>query len=399
MTRSDLPVAPTSARRTTLAGATALTTAVLPVFLVGALGGAIRDELAVGETGIGALVTVMFVSAALTATAAGRLSERVGAGVALRLGVGIAGVGAAIVGALAHGWWQLAAPLAVVGFAVALVDTGAARAFADRVPVLRQGLAFGIKEASIPGASMLAGLSLPSVAAILGWRASFLAAAAVAAAVLVALPSPRSLAADTVRAVDRGPVPRVVNPGVVRFAAGVGVGSGAATAAATFLVPSVTANGASSSVAGTVLAIASLASIGVRIGVGRWADTEGAAPVPVISVMLVLGGAAAAVLASGLALPVVMLAAVVVLAAGWGWTGLAFLAVVRANPEAPAAAAGVVLTGLGAGGALGPLAFGALADRASYPIAWAAAVGALLVGASLVASARRELAPADAQRA
>lgn len=79
------------------------------------------------------------------------------------------------------------------------VDTGAARAFSDRVPVGRQGLAFGIKEASIPGASMLAGLSLPVIAAALGWRASFVAAAAVAAVVLVALPSPRWLAAGTVR--------------------------------------------------------------------------------------------------------------------------------------------------------------------------------------------------------
>lgn len=396
MTRADLPVARTSARRTTLAGATALTTAVLPVFLVGALGGAIREELGVGETAIGALVTVMFVSAALTATAAGQLTERVGAGVALRTGVGIAGLGAAVVGLLAGEWWQLAVPLGVVGFAVALVDTGAARAFADRVPALRQGLAFGIKEASIPGASMLAGLSLPSVAAILGWRASFLAAAVVAVVVLVALPSPRSLASETHHAADRGPVPRVANAGVVRFAIGLGFGTGAATAAATFLVPSITANGASSSVAGTILAIASLASIGARVAVGRWADTEGAAPVPVIGVMLLLGGAAAAVLAAGLALPIVVIASIVVLAAGWGWTGLAFLAVVRANPEAPAAAAGVVLTGLGAGGALGPLAFGALADRASYPLAWTAAVGALLVGAGLVASARHELAPADA---
>ncbi len=394
MTPSVPPAASTSARRTTVAGATALTTAVLPIFLVGALGGAIRDELGISETAIGALVTVMFVSAAVTATAAGHLTERIGAGVALRTGVGIAGLGAAIVGVLARGWWQLAVPLAVVGFAVALIDTGAARAFADRVPVARQGFAFGIKEASIPGASMLAGLSLPSVAALLGWRASFLAATGIALLVLVLLPAPRSLVAeDEPELIDRGPLPRVASAGVIRFSAGVGMGTGAATAAATFLVPSITVTGASASLAGTVLAIASLASIGTRIGVGRWADTEGAAPVPLISGMLLLGGACAVVMAMGLALPVVVVAAIGVLGAGWGWTGLAFLAVVRANPRAPAAAAGVVLTGLGSGSALGPLAFGAIVDAGSYPLAWTAAVVALLVGSGLVASAHRALAP------
>lgn len=386
-------------RRATLAGATALSTAVLPVFLVGALGESIRDELGLSETAVGAVVTVLFLSAAATATVAGRLAERVGAGVALRTGVAIAGVGAAVIGTLARGWWMLVAPMAVIGFAVALIDTGAARAFADRVPARTQGFAFGIKEASIPGASMLAGLSLPTVAAVLGWRASFLAATAVAIAVLVLLPSPRALAADprSPRPVGSAPA-RVATAAIVRFAAGVGIGTGAATAAATFLVPSVIADGLAPSVAGLVLSVASMASIGARVGVGRWADSEGAAPVPVVGGMLAAGGLAAAGLAAGLPVPVLVGAAVVVLGSGWGWTGLAFLAVVRANPAAPAAAAGVVLTGLGTGGALGPLAFGALVDRGSYTLAWSAAAAALLVGAVLATSARHELVPGSPVR-
>lgn len=384
----------TTPRRATLAGATALTTAVLPVFLVGALGPSIRAELGFSETALGAVVTALFLSAALTATAAGRLTERIGAGVALRAGVAIAGLGAAVMGVVARGWWLLVVPMAVVGFAVALIDTGAARAFADRVPVRTQGLAFGIKEASIPGASMLAGLSLPTVAALLGWRASFLAATAIAVMVFVLLPPPRAMRGDVAtRPTDGRPPGRVATAGVVRFAAGVGLGTGAATAGATFLVPSVVAGGASPPVAGLVLSVASIASIVARIGVGRWADTDGAAPVPVVAGMLVGGGLAAGVLAAGLPLPLLVVAAVVVLGAGWGWTGLAFLAVVRANPRTPAAAAGVVLTGLGLGGALGPLAFGALVDRASYGLAWTAAAGVLLAAAALVASARRALAP------
>jgi MFS family permease len=371
-----------------------LSTTVLPVFLVGASSPSIRADLGLSETAVGAVVTTLFVSAALTATAAGRLVERIGAGVALRVGVAIAAVGAAVVGGLARGWWGLAVPLAVVGFAVALIDTGSARAFSDRVPAGTQGLAFGIKEASIPAASMLAGLSLPTVAATLGWRASFGAAAVVALAVLVALPSPRRLRAD-----PHAPAPatavthRVATPAVLRFAAGVGLGTGAATAGATFLVPTVVAAGLAEATAGVVLSVASVASIGARIGVGRWADTDGAAPVPVVGAMLALGGGAAALLAVGGPWPLLVAGAVMVLGAGWGWTGLAFLAVVRANPAAPAAAAGVVLTGLGLGGALGPLAFGALADRGGFGAAWAVAAVALAVGAGLVASTRHALVP------
>lgn len=385
----------TTPRRATLAGATALTIAALPVFLVGALGESIRQDLGLSETALGGVVTAMFLSAAFTATTAGRLTERLGSGLALRWGVATAGAGAAVVAAFAQGWWLLVVPMVVVGFAMALIDTGAARAFADRVPVRVQGTAFGIKEASIPGASMLAGLSIPTVAALLGWRASFLAATVVAGVVLALLPSPRALTAEPA---EHGAVPRVpgrvATAGVVRFAAGVGLGTGAATAGATFLVPSVIADGISASVAGVILSVASLASVAMRVGIGRWADREGAAPVPVVGAMLAAGGVAAGMLALGLPVALVVVAAMVVLGVGWGWTGLAFLAVVRANPDAPAAAAGVVLTGLGFGGALGPLAFGALVDRGSYPWAWTAAGGALLVGAALATSARRELAPA-----
>lgn len=383
---------PTSARRTTLAGATALTVAVLPVFLVGASTDAIRAELGLSETSIGAIVTVMFVSGAVMAPIAGRLAERVGSGLALRAGVAIAGLGATAIGVLASGWWLLALPMVVVGLGMALIDTGAARAFSDRVPVGRQGFAFGIKEASIPTASLLAGLSLPSIAATLGWRATFLAGALVALAVLVALPAPRALRATHPSSVPAGNG-RVASAATVRFAMACGLGTGAATSAATFLVPTVTDRGVAASTAGLVLSVASLTSIAARIGVGRWADGEGAAPVPAVSTMLVIGGVAAASIALDLPFVVLLVGACIVLGAGWGWTGLAFLAVVRANPHAPAVAAGVVLTGLGLGGALGPLAFGMLADRVSYGLAWAVVAASLLAGSVLAASARHDLAP------
>lgn len=388
----------TTPKRTTLAGATALTTAVLPIFLVGALVPFVRRDLGLEEAAVGAVVTVVFAMSSLLATPAGRIVERVGAGVALRGGVVLAGACAVVTAVVARDWWSLALPLLPVGFAVALVDTGAARAFADRVPGRRQGLAFGIKEASIPGASMLAGVSLPTLAAILGWRASFVAAGVVALVVLVALPAPRGLR-TTPAAPDLPPsgepVGSVATPSLVRFAVAAGLGTGAATAAATFMVPSVVATGVSESGAGVVLSVASLTSIVMRMVVGAWADRTGGSPVGLTTRMMVVGGAAAAALAIGLPTPLLVLAAMVALGAGWGWTGLAFLAGVRSNPTAPAAAAGVVLTGLGAGSSLGPLAFGLLVGAGGYRLAWLGMATSALLGAVLARSARRGLDPAD----
>ncbi len=402
----------TGALRTVLAGASALTTATLPVFLLGALSDPIRAELGLGETAIGAAVTVMFAAAGVAAAPAGRVSERLGGPRALRIGVTITGLATAAMGAFAQSWWQLALAMVAVGAAVGLVDTGAARAFADRVPPRRQGLAFGIKEASVPGASLLAGLALPTVAVMLGWRATFVSALGVAAVVWAVMPggrvpsrqeasaTPAAEPRETQESAGLGPPRRtpprrrVASAAVVRFAAGAGLGTGAATAAATFLVPASTALGLSVPAAGGVLSAASVASIAMRIVMGRRADTGGTAGVPVRAVasMLAAGAVGAALLAVSGPPLVTLLGAVVLLGGGWGWTGLAFLTVVRARPDAPAAAAGIVLTGLSAGGALGPLAFGAIVTGSSYAVAWSAAAATLALGGATVFSTRRSLA-------
>ncbi len=397
---STVAPGPASAVRTTIAGSSALSTAVLPYFLIGALSVTIQRELGITETAIGALGTVLFLSASVTATPAGRLVERVGSGVSLRIGVVLCGVAAAVIGMLANRWWQVALPMVAVGFGMAMIDTGAARAFADRVRSERQGVAFGIKEASIPTASMLAGLSLPTVAALLGWRATFVAALGVALLVLLVVPSPRALRRTGDDPVAGVPPARVASAGVVRFAAGVGLGTGAATASATFLVPAMVDRGMTGGAAGIVLAVASLAGVGMRVAMGWLADREGARPVLVLAALLGAGAAGAAILAVDVPAVLRVLGAVVVIGAGWGWTGLAFLAVVRANPDAPAAAAGVVLTGLGAGGALGPLAFGTVADRVSFGGAWMLVAVVLAVAAVTVRTARGhlEVGPVDTGR-
>lgn len=390
--------APAGTVRTTASVAAALTVTVLPVFLIGASTDAIRADLAVSETAIGAAVTVLFTTVGLAAGATGRLTERVGAAMALRIGVVTAAASTAVIGLVATSWWQLTAPLVLVGVAVGLVDTGGARTFADRLRPDRQGLAFGVKEASVPSASLLAGLALPTLTAWFDWRAAFVVAPSLALVVLLLLPRGGDTGGGRAREVGHDEVAARVGTdgtgsgsgsrtGLVRFSIAVGLGAGAATAAPTFLVPASTARGLSSAAAGVLLVVASLASIAARIAFGRWADRASARPTPAVAALLALGGAGAAVLAMPAPAGVAAIGAIVLLGAGWGWTGLAFLAAVRARPDAPAVAAGTVLTGLGIGGALGPLAFGALAENGSYAVAWGASATVLLVAGALAATA------------
>jgi predicted MFS family arabinose efflux permease len=381
--------------RTTLAVAAALTTAALPVFLLGSSSDAVRADLGISETAIGGAITAMFVAVGVTASAVGRLTERIGATNALRLGVVGSVTATFAIGATATSWWHLLVPLLVAGVALGMIDTGGARAFADRVRAGRQGTAFGVKEASIPSASLLAGLALPTLAASFGWRASFLAAPALGVLVLVALPRrwPTAPASAVDGATDApvGGATGVDATGdaeagprsMLRFAVAVGLGAGAATAGATFLVPGTTVRGLSPAAAGALLVAASLASIVARIGLGRWADGPTAQPARAVAVCLAIGGSGAVLLAAPTPTVLAAAGAVVLLGAGWGWTGLAFLAAVRARPDAPAVAAGEVLTGLGVGGALGPLAFGSLAANVSYGAAWTATAAALLVAGAI----------------
>lgn len=374
--------------RTVLVGSAALTTAALPFFLLGALSVSIREDLGIAESAIGALGTMLFLAGAVFATPAGRLVDRVGASIGWRLGVSGTALASLAIGLVATRWWQFAAAMVVVGASMAMIDTSGARAFADRIRSGRQGTAFGIKEASIPAASMTAGVAIPTLAAHLGWRATFLAAVGFAVVVLLAVPSRRAMAGAMHVQVVRG---RIASVGTIRFAVGLALGTGAATAAAAFLVPTFVDRGLPQGQAGIVLAVASIGAITARVTVGRLADRPEIRPVVVLSVLLGTGALGAAVLVTP-APPVLAIAgAIVVIGAGWGWTGLAFLAVVRANPHAPGAAAGVVLAGLGSGGALGPLVFGILAERVAYTASWIFVAAGMALGCLVTLSARGAL--------
>ncbi len=390
-----------------------LTCASLPAFLTGALSAQIGETLGTSAAAVGGGATAFFLAGAAASVPGGRLTDRIGATAAVRAGATISGIAVLGIATLVDAWWQLIVLLALAGTAMSLIDPGGARILGVAVPRRRQGLGFGIKEASVTLASLLAGVAVPALGATAGWRPAFILGLVVAVAVLVAVPGgidppapgPRRLAggragagrphvaADDPRvAADAGgPAAEVPRRPLLLAAVGAALGGGAATAAATFLVPAGLSAGLGPSAAGALLAVASGTAIVTRLAAGHRADT--ARPDALRSiVVLQLAGA----LGMGLLIAPGILAAVtgsvLALGAGWGWTGLLFLAAVRLAPQAPGRASGTVLAGLGVGGALGPAVFATVTSSGSYTLAWTLAAAAMLAGAVASHGARRAAA-------
>jgi MFS family permease len=141
------------------------TAGVVPAFLTGGLAVQIRAEFGFGEGALGLAVAVFFAVSALASVASGRLVERVGSFLGMRLAAAVSAVSA-----LAGSWWGLVACLVIGGLGNSISHPATHLFLARKVGEGRQGLAFGVKQAAIPAATLLAGLAVPSIATTVGWR-------------------------------------------------------------------------------------------------------------------------------------------------------------------------------------------------------------------------------------
>jgi MFS family permease len=170
---------------------------------------------------------------------------------------------------------------------------------------------------------------------------------------------------------------------------GIALGAAAAGTLGAFLVSAGVEAGLAPGTAGLTLTLGSAVGITVRLLAGLRADRRSGGHLRVVAIMLALGSVAFALLATGR--PGVIVAAVpLAFGAGWAWPGLFNLAVVLANPGSPAAATGITQTGTYAGAVAGPLAFGFLAEHASFGVAWLVAA-ATAAGASAAIWAGRAM--------
>ncbi len=361
----------------------------IPPFLIGAQAVFVRAELGFDLTRLGVAVSAFFAAAAAAALAGGGLIDRIGARAGLVLaGLLVTGGGAAVV-LLVHDWTSLVLCMLLLGLGNAACQVSSNLSVAQALPAHRRGLGFGVKQAAVPLAIMLAGLAVPTVGRIYSWRFSFGMTAVcgllvVAVALLVRSPR-RQRGARVAQGQDRAPLGPLLVAGLsITFA------SAAANFLGAYLASWADRSGLTPSQAGLLIAAGSGASIVVRIVLGHRADGRHGANLPVVAVQMFVGAGCLLGVSSGLPWAVVGFG-FAAFAVGWSWPGLFLYAVARVGRDAPARASAIVQAGAFAGGAVGPIGFGLLVGTAGFRSAWWCAAGAFVVAGVLVLLARRGL--------
>lgn len=368
----------------------ALVLAALPLFMVGGLAVQIKEEFGFGEADLGLGVTIGFVVGALTAPFGGRLADRIGPRTTTYLGASLSSLALLGLGLATTGWVTMVVFLCLAGLSVALTDPGLAIMVDRTVPVPRQGVAFGIKEASIPAATLAAGIAVPAIALTVGWRWAFTIGLVPLAAVLFLLPRldvrMRVPEPENIPTTEpwKDPPRRTA---ILLAAVAAALGTAAASGVGIYLTTSAVAMGLSEGSAGILLAVGSTAGIAARIGSGVLADRIGGPQFKLIAGMLAIGALTMALGGSGNNI-LLVIGTLGAFTGGWAWTGIFFLSLVKTNPDRPGAVAGIGIAGLGVGNASGPYLFGLVAATFSYGAAWLAAAIAAGISAVLMAMAR-----------
>lgn len=364
------------------------TVGVLPAFLTGGLAVQIRGELGFGAGSLGLAVALFFGISSLASALAGRVVERVGYRTAMRFSSLVGVLSLLAVATLAGSWWGIVACLVFGGMGNAIAQPATNLLLAREVSGGRQGLAFGIKQAAIPIATLLAGLAVPVLAVTVGWRWAFAGAALLA--LLVALFVPRGGNGGTAGRTKKARTGDAPVAALILLAVGIGLGSTAATPLGAFVVESAASTGVDVGTAGLLLALGSAVGIAVRVVAGYLADGMSSGRLRLVAGMLVLGTAGFVMLASG-SPSFLVVGVVLAFGAGWGWPGLFNFAIVKSSPSSPAAATGITQTGASGGAALGPLLFGYTVEATSFGTAWLAAAAVALLAAAAILAGRHML--------
>jgi len=360
--------------------------AMLPSFLTAALVVQIGLDTGLTLTGLGVIISLFFGMAALVSPTAGRLSEREGWANGLRISTLLSALALGTIGWFGTSVVLIGLSLGLAGVASALTQTAANLTIARCVVPRRHGWVLGIKHACVPAAMFLAGLAVPTLALTVGWRWAFRLAAVLAIATAAIIPGreqPYTLTPPPKPIDASAGKPSTPAHLLVILAVAVGLGIGALDPLGSFFVGYSVSIGVEEQIAGVLLAIGGFCGIIARLVAGRLIDRMAQADFTVIASMMTAGALGIVILNLGGYLGL-LIGGFIGFTAGWGWSGLFTFAVVKDNPEAPAAAWGVAQTGKFLGAAIGPLVFGIVADRVSFDVAFWMATVALLTAAGLI---------------
>lgn len=369
---------------------------MLPVFLVGALSLQMRQDIAISPAQFGLVASVFFLMSAVASLPVGRLAQRWGAVRSLRAAALTAFGGYLAIGLVVQTWRGLFVSLGVVGCANAMVHPAGNLAIARGVSTAR-GLAFGVKQAAVPTATLIAGAAVPVAALYVPWRVVFIVVGfgtvitAMLASVITEIPAPVTAQGRPVRAAgDTGGL--VLLP-LIMVAIGGGLGAAAVNAFSIFFVPAAVSIGWEEISAGRMLFFSSLIAIFLRVAIGGAADrlhSDG-----ILGIVACTGVGAVTFFTMGFSQQSVFFATVLIVgfAIGWSWQGLFQFTVALKNGTQTAVATSIAQAGVWVGGVLGPLSFGAIADRYGFTVSFfiGAALQLAAIGFFLYAKRRYRL--------
>lgn len=368
----------------------------LSAALIGPLGVQLEHSLGIDSQYLGMLVALYFAGWVAASPVASTISARYGRLAVMRTMTAGGGLLLVAISVLGNRAWHVALLMPICGAAAGVAQPSINAYLASSLPSHKLGGAMGLKQAVSPAASLLAGLAVPTIVLTAGWRWAFVVATLPAIVTMLLLE--RKTDGDVL---SGPPLPSSALP-PLRALLVLMVGSGLATSYAstvlTFVVVSAVRIGFRPGAAGILVAVASSVAVAARVGLGAVAHRRVSRPFRWVTVMVACGAMGCGLLAVGTAFhqPVAFVAgATVAVGVGWGWSGLFYLGVVGSNRGSEARATSIVQVGGGAGTALGPLVFGAVASTASFTVVWlgAGCVGvvaafALVVGAQLMGRRR-----------
>jgi MFS family permease len=367
-------------------GTALIVAGVLPGFLTASLAPRIRHDFSFGDSVLGLAVATFYLTCTVSSTPFGHLVERIGARRGMRLGAALTAASCLAIAALAQSAAALIGILLVAGLGNAIGGPAVSALLRRTVETGRHGLAFGAQQSGASIGALLAGVSLPAVAIPFGWRWAYVVAAGLAVAAVALAPAPGPGKAPRLQA-QTGPVPHRITS-IRALAVAAALASAAGVGFIAFLVTYSVDQGIGEGAAGLLLGAVSLTSTISRMGLGAIADRSGGDALRLTA--LVLAGSAAGYLLLISGEPaVIVLAALLVGGIGWSWPGTLTLAVVFRRPGSPAWAVGVMMSGLFAGAAGGPLLVGLLAEHDHFAAAWSLCAGLALAAAATIGLTRR----------
>ncbi|MFK0043622.1 MFS transporter [Streptomyces sp. NPDC090741] len=357
----------------------AMAFSMLQLFLLGAFGPRLVDELGVSPTVLGLTTTIGFGTAAVLSPVGGRMVDRTGPRRCLVVLLLVSAAALALIGA-APGPGFLLAAVALGGLPQALANPATNKAILAAVPPARRGSVTGMKQSGVQLGAFAAGLPLAALAGGVGWRGAVWTAAAAAA--LAALRAHRALPADPpARAAAPGAslIPRGAIAWLAVFSLFLGCGIASVnTYVALFGVRKL---GMGPTEAAALVAVLGVAGIAGRVG---WSKAARPGRAEWLPGALAAGAVpAACLLAAALyARPLVWVAAVAVGVFAVSGNAVSMVLVMqRAAPGRAGQDSALVAAGFFAGFAVGPPLFGLLAQAGRYGPGW------LLVAAEFTAAA------------